>query len=68
MQMEKVQVTFKNEEKEIKIDLNYDHSSGTLHYDVDLGEYKKDSPIDLTVFLATMFLNSLNSDETVDIE
>lgn len=63
--MEKVIVTFNNEEKEIKINLNYDNETGDIDYNVDFGEYTKDTPVDLNIFLATMFLNSLNNEEPV---
>lgn len=64
--MEKVTVTFNNEKREIKINLNYNNETGDIDYNVDFGEYTKETPVDLNIFLATVFLNSLNVEETTE--
>ena len=65
--MEKTLVTFTNLEtnQSINISLSYDKKNSDLNYVLDMGEYKEklSENMDLTGFLANMFLNTLQADK-----
>ena len=65
MQQEKAIVTFKNPETndQIEISLSYNKETSDLDYDINFGGYQWESKMDFPMFLAKMFLNSLQVED-----